>query len=69
MEEITIHTPRCPHCFSLSHVKVGKQAYDNWKSGELIQKAFPYMSYQERELLQTGIHSDCWDKMFPYEED
>jgi hypothetical protein len=34
---------------------------NTWKSGRLIQYAFPRMSSNDRELLITGICTECWD--------
>jgi|TARA_B100001964_G_C13839295_1_gene425060 hypothetical protein len=35
---------------------------DSWVDGELIQNAFPNLTADEREFIQTGITSDSWDK-------
>lgn len=35
----------------------------------LIQEVFPHMSSSDRERFMTGYCSDCWDKMFPAEEE
>jgi len=61
---ITVQTPRCALCGKSSTMVLGKAAYDSWRSGTLIQKAFPLMSRDEREVLISGTHSACWDKMF-----
>ena len=39
-----------------------------WQNGELIQDVFPKMSIDDREILITGTHAACWDKLFPEEE-
>ena len=39
-----------------------------WKSGQNIQRAFPEMPKERRELLISGTHSDCWDRLFAEEE-
>ncbi len=39
-----------------------------WQSGEFIQDAFPYLNANQRELIKTGIHPECWDKMFGNED-
>jgi hypothetical protein len=69
MPKIAIKTPPCFHCNSVSEIEVDDQAYNNWKAGQLIQNAFPNFTLQERELLKTGIHPDCWDILFPDEDD
>jgi hypothetical protein len=35
-----------------------------WRSGELIQRAMPYLSSDERELLISGIPGDMYDRMY-----
>ena len=32
-----------------------------WKGGELIQRAMPHLSPDEREFLMTGIFGEEWD--------
>jgi len=38
--------------------------YARWVNGELIQKAMPYLTPDEREFLMTGITKEEWDTMF-----
>jgi hypothetical protein len=40
-----------------------------WLSGEsYVQVMFPELSADEREILMTGCHSDCWDNTFKESE-
>ena len=39
----------------------GKTAY---KEGALIQRAFPFLSDDEREFLMSGLTPDMWDDLF-----
>ena len=39
-----------------------------WASGKLIQNAFPDLSPDEREFLQTGITTEEWETRFKGEE-
>jgi len=34
--------------------------YDSWQGGELIQKAMPNLTADEREFLMTGITPEEW---------
>jgi hypothetical protein len=34
-----------------------------------VQDAFPYLSAGEREQIMTGTHPECWEKMFPEEDE
>lgn len=42
---------------------------DLYNAGELIQRAFPNLSDDQREFILTGITADEWDEVFPEEED
>ena len=42
---------------------------NEWINGGLIQKCFPYLNADEREILMTGIDSESWNRMFPPEDE
>lgn len=63
LHEITIIT-ECPFCHRANEVEVNEMDYWDWQDGELVQRAFPYLSADEREMLISGICPDCWDRMF-----
>jgi hypothetical protein len=44
-------------------VMVPAEGLKKWQNGELIQRAFPTMTPDQREVMLTGIHPKCWDKM------
>lgn len=64
-----IQCPTCPRCHISSTVEVDEAQYIKWRNGMLIQYAFPNMSMGKREMLMTGIHPECWDKIFPPEDE
>ena len=37
------------------------QDAENWARGQLIQNAFPYLDFDQREMLITGITPEMWD--------
>jgi hypothetical protein len=37
---------------------------NSWANGELIQRAFPYLNSEDREILMTGFDNECWASMF-----
>ena len=45
------------------------QLYAWLVDGVVAQKAFPQLSRDEREFLQTGIRSFEWDTLTPQDED
>ena len=59
----------CIHCGFTNQLTLDAVSLANWRSGEYIQNAFPNLNYQERELIQTGIHPECWNDMFPKDKD
>ena len=61
MAEIRRH---CPICGKLSTVKVEDEDYKKWQNGGLVQNCFPYLTSDEREVIVSGICSECWDIMF-----
>lgn len=69
MELIEITTPSCPMCQRESVVTVPAERYRAWQRGMFIQDAFPELSADERELLMTGYHPECWDEDFAGDED
>lgn len=69
MSMITVRTQQCVWCGSTGLVLADEAGFDAWKAGALIQDAFPNLSAPLREQLKSGIHGECWDTMFPEEEE
>lgn len=59
----------CMFCGVTHTVLVSVEDYTAWKLGKFIQDAFPYLTTDQRELLQTGSHAKCWEQAFPPEDD
>ena len=38
---------------------------ESWRSGDLIQDAFPFLDAERREFIMTGMTPAMWDEMFP----
>jgi len=65
-----VKTRQCVVCGERGWVfDVDALGFVRWTElGEDIQDALPGLSADERELLLTGIHAHCWQKMWePYE--
>lgn len=58
----------CPFCGKVTEIQIDAEGYNRWKSGTLIQTAFPQMSTDDRELLITGICPPCWNSIFGEED-
>lgn len=55
----------CPFCGETHIVVVDTIDYIAWENGNVLaQNAFPYLSADEREMLISGICSQCWEKTF-----
>ena len=59
----------CPFCGATHYVEVAERDYNNWHSGELAQKAFPYLSTTEREQLISYMCPKCQKSFFGGEGD
>lgn len=57
-------TKPCVVCGKASTISVPPDGYVSWyHHGAFIQDAFPQLSADERELLISGTHPDCWDEL------
>ena len=60
---ITVTCPRCRFCGTQSHLRVPVEGWIKRMDGALAQDAFPRMSEDKREMLITGIHALCWERL------
>lgn len=65
---IVVRTKPCHVCGNYELWSLNRKAVESWQAGEYIQNAFPDMSMEDREVLITGTHPACWNKLFPEEE-
>lgn len=65
---IIVRTKPCHVCGNYELWSLNRKAVESWQAGEYIQNAFPDMSMEDREVLITGTHPACWNKLFPEEE-
>ena len=68
-DTIIIKTKPCGVCDQYEVWSLDREAVTRWQEGETIQDAFPDMSAGDREILISGTHAACWDKLFPGEEE
>jgi len=67
-DTILVKTKTCGVCDKYEVWSLDRQAVVRWQEGENIQHAFPDMSAGDREVLISGTHPACWDKLFPEED-
>jgi ribosomal protein S27AE len=65
---LTLTTRACPKCRESTQLVVAEDAYNAWRGGELIQRAFPEMSRVDRERLISGYCGPCFDEVFAEDE-
>lgn len=63
MSKVTIERT-CRMCGKHRTMEVSEKGYYLWYHGALIQDALPELSLDDRELLISGICSECYDKVF-----
>lgn len=66
---IKVMTKRCIVCSEPGHLVVPAAGYDAWERGELIQRALPELTNEQREQLISGTHSRCWSVLNPDEHE
>lgn len=45
-------------------IPVTQEQIDKWQAGELIQRAMPNLSADDREFIMTGITPESWADTF-----
>lgn len=61
---------RCKMCDTVYKIECESEDLAAYLSGaKLIQDAFPYLSADDRELLQSGICGACYDAMWDDDND
>lgn len=65
MPYITYVTPPCMVCGVETEMQLLAHSYAKWAAGVFVQDAFPSMSADEREMIITGTHPNCWDMIIP----
>lgn len=59
----------CATCGKDFDIKVETNDLAAWRSGALIQRAFPYLGKEEREMLISRTCNTCWDRLFEFESE
>ncbi|ROS48753.1 hypothetical protein [Frigoribacterium sp. PhB118] len=57
-------TTACMFCHRTSTIDLTIQEARDWHAGTPIQDAMPERPADERELIRSGIHPDCWTAAF-----
>lgn len=62
-------TKTCPICKTATTIKVENKDYKDWVNGKYAQRAFPYLTADQREILISGICGKCYENMFKATEE
>ena len=69
MPNITL-TRVCMYCHQMHTFTMPVDDYRKWAVNRVaIQKALPYFNASQREILLSQICPECWDVLFPPEEE
>ena len=55
---------QCTECKRGEEFSASPEKYQAWRNGQLIDTALPHLDRDRRELLISGVCSECFDKMF-----
>lgn len=61
---VLVESKPCVVCGQVEEVEVDVDGYRRWQNGELIQDALRALPMDKRELLLSGTHSACWDRLW-----
>ena len=64
-----IYARRCVECSRLTAIVYSTSEFVSWIRGELIQKAMPTTSAEDREFLLSGFCPECQKEIFTDDED
>jgi hypothetical protein len=60
-----VTTRKCVMCGNRSVLEVDDIGFIRWKQrGENILQALPGLDADQRELLISGTHAHCWERMW-----
>ena len=62
-ENVTV-TKTCCVCHKEASITVDRTKYDRWIAGEHAQNVFRDLSADDREILISGTHPECWNELF-----
>lgn len=70
LEEGVLFSRVCIMCEEESWFRITEKEYDAWITQDgYIQDVFPHLSNENREVMISGTHPECWKAMFSYEDE
>ncbi len=68
-DTVDVQTRPCIRCHKAGMVTMPRQAFERLEAGEHVQVAWPEGSAGEREQLINGTHPECFEALFPPDEE
>lgn len=59
----------CPHCHKVVELPISEERLLSWDGSDYIQNHFPELSPSQREMILSGLCSECWDKLILEEDE
>ena len=60
----------CIHCRQENRIYVEPKDYLDWfNKDRYVQDIWTTLSQQDREIIISGTHPECWNEMFPDEDE
>ena len=69
MSYVTYSTKPCPVCKETSYMELWREDVERYRHGAFLQDAFPDLKPEVREMIHTGYHPACWDKVMGSDDD
>ena len=54
----------CVECGVSNYILLDEKNWELWRKNNLVQNVFPWLTMDQREILITGTHYACWNKLF-----
>jgi hypothetical protein len=67
LDKISIQTPMCPVCWRRGMIQVDAVEWSLHTGGVEIDRCMTN-SVAEREQIRTGLHPECFNKLYPKED-
>lgn len=64
MKKTMYMTKRCPVCFKVGSIMVEESELFTYLRGEYVGRAFQSLTAPYREQIISGVHPECWEKMW-----
>lgn len=62
--KVQIQCRTCIECGEAGTVEVDAGEFRQWQEGMYAQYAFPTMPASQSEMLISGTHPECWERMW-----